>query len=75
MQNGELARSTQRLIEMLRPEKVGTAAQTAMTWFKPLPISSTVVKPIRFPELPPPPAAACDRCRPQGCLPRSMACA
>src|SRR5260221_2759216 len=52
MQNGELARSTQRLIEMLRPEKVGTAAQTAMTWFKPLPISSTVVKPIRFPEIP-----------------------
>src|SRR6266852_345705 len=52
MQNGELARSTQRLIEMLRPEKVGTAAQTAMTWFKPLPISSTVVKPIRFPEFP-----------------------
>ena len=52
MQNGELARSTQRLIEMLRPEKVGTAAQTAMTWFKPLPVSSDVVKPIRFPEFP-----------------------
>src|SRR5882762_11930652 len=52
MQNGELARSTQRLIAMLRPEKVGTAAQTAMTWFKPLPISSDVVKPIRFPEFP-----------------------
>src|SRR6266567_1128627 len=52
MQNGELARSTQRLIEMLRPENVGTAAQTAMTWFKPLPISSTVTKPIRFPEFP-----------------------
>src|ERR1700704_6294800 len=52
MQNGELARSTQRLIEMLRPEKVVTAAQTAMTWFKPLPISSTVIKPSRFPEFP-----------------------
>ncbi|HMI13422.1 MAG TPA: ornithine--acyl-ACP N-acyltransferase OlsB, partial [Bradyrhizobium sp.] len=52
MQNGELARSTQRLIEMLRPEKVGTAAQTAMTWFKPLPISSNVIKPIRLPEFP-----------------------
>src|SRR5712672_2866778 len=52
MQNGELARSTQRLIAMLRPEKVGTAAQTAMTWFKPLPISSSVVKPIRFAEFP-----------------------
>ena len=35
MQNGELARSTLRLIEMLRPENVGTAAQTAMTWFDP----------------------------------------
>src|SRR6266704_1631359 len=52
MQNGELARSPQRLIEMLRPENVGTAAQTAMTWFKQLPISSTVTKPIRFPEFP-----------------------
>ena len=52
MQNGELARSTQRLIEMLRPEKVGTAAQTAMTSFKPLPVSSDVVKPIRFPVFP-----------------------
>ena len=26
---------TQRLIQLLRPENVGTAAQTAMTWFKP----------------------------------------
>src|SRR5882724_9815622 len=53
MQNGELARSTQRLIQMLRPEKVGTAAQTAMTWFKPLPISSGVITPIRrFPSFP-----------------------
>ena len=31
MQNGEFARSTQRLIQMLRPDNVGTAAQTAMT--------------------------------------------
>jgi len=52
MQNGELARSTQRLIAMLRPENVGTAAQTAMTWFKPPPISSNVIKPIRFPRFP-----------------------
>ena len=37
MQNGELARSTQRLIRTLRPENVGTAAQAAITWFKPLP--------------------------------------
>src|SRR5580692_2184522 len=36
---GELARSTHRLIRLLRPENVGTAAQTAMTWLKPLPIS------------------------------------
>ena len=33
MQGDQLARSTQRLIQMLRPENVGTAAQTAMTWF------------------------------------------
>jgi hypothetical protein len=31
MQNGELARSTQRLIEMLRPESRDRCA-TAMTW-------------------------------------------
>jgi putative hemolysin len=35
MQGDGLARSTQRLMQMLRPETVGTAAQTAMTWFKP----------------------------------------
>src|SRR3981081_237394 len=53
MQNGEFARSTQRLIQMLRPENVGTAAQTAMTWFKPLPISPGVIRPIRrFPNFP-----------------------
>jgi L-ornithine Nalpha-acyltransferase len=39
MQNGELARSTQHLIEMLRPENVGTTAQTAMTWLKPIRIA------------------------------------
>ncbi len=54
MQNGELARSTQRLIQMLRPENVGTAAQTAITWFKPQSSPSGVIKPIRFPS---PPAA------------------
>ncbi len=40
MQNGEFARSTQPLFEMLRPEKVGTAVQTAITWplgIKPIP--------------------------------------
>src|SRR6202521_3649357 len=52
MQNGEFARSTQRLIAMLRPENVGTAAQTAMTWLKPQPSPSGVSKPIRFPNLP-----------------------
>jgi putative hemolysin len=52
MQHGELARSTQRLIELLRPEKVGTAAQTAMTWFKPQPSSPHIVKPIRLPDTP-----------------------
>ena len=39
MQNGELARSTQRLIRMLRPENVGATAQAAITWFKPLPVT------------------------------------
>jgi putative hemolysin len=46
MQGDQLARSTQRLMQMLRPENVGTAAQTAMTWFNPLPIS-THIKPIQ----------------------------
>jgi putative hemolysin len=35
MQGDEPARSTQRLMQMLRPEALGTAAQTAITWFKP----------------------------------------
>jgi L-ornithine Nalpha-acyltransferase len=48
MPNGEFARSTQRLIQMLRPESVGTAAQTAMTWLRPLPALPGVIKPIRF---------------------------
>src|SRR5450756_1367769 len=53
MQNGEFARSTQRLIQMLRPENVGTAAQTAITWLKPQPFASGIVKPIRsFPSSP-----------------------
>ena len=47
MQNDELARSTQRLIRLLRPENVGTAAQTAITWFKPAPAASGVIRPIR----------------------------
>jgi putative hemolysin len=39
MQNGELARSTQRLIRLLRPETIGASAQAAVTWFKPLPVT------------------------------------
>ncbi len=39
MQNGELARSTQRLIRLLRPETIGITAQAAMSWFKPLPVA------------------------------------
>ena len=39
MQNGELARSTQRLIQLLRPETIGATAQAAMSWFKPLPVA------------------------------------
>ena len=49
MQNGELARSTQRLFQMLRPENVGTAAQSAITWLKPLPSQPGAIKPIRLP--------------------------
>src|SRR5882757_9790504 len=52
MQGDQLARSTQRLIQMLRPENVGTAAQTAITWFKPQSSPVGVIKPIRFPSLP-----------------------
>src|SRR5438552_5222941 len=52
MQNGDLARSTQRLIQMLRPENVGTAAQTAMTWFKPLPAPPGVKNIQSFPDFP-----------------------
>ncbi len=39
MQNGELARSTQRLIRLLRPKTIGATAQAAITWFKPLPVT------------------------------------
>jgi len=39
MHNGELARSTARLIQLLRPENVGATAQAAMSWFKPLPVT------------------------------------
>ncbi|GAC1345978.1 MAG: GNAT family N-acetyltransferase [Bradyrhizobium sp.] len=53
MHNGELARSTQRLIQMLRPENVGTAAQTAITWLKPPPTPFGLIKPVRnFPNGP-----------------------
>ena len=47
MQGDQLARPTQRLIQMLRPENFGTAAQTAMTWLKPMPLPSGIIKPIR----------------------------
>lgn len=47
MQGDQLARSTQRLIQMLRPQNVGTAAQTAMTWLKPQSPPSAITKPIR----------------------------
>lgn len=39
MQHGELARSTQRLIRLLRPETMSATAQAAITWFKPLPVT------------------------------------
>src|SRR4030081_988750 len=53
MQGDQLARSTQRLIQMLRPEKGGTAAQTAMTWFKPQPSPPSSMNPIQgFPAFP-----------------------
>jgi putative hemolysin len=45
MQGDEPARSTHRLMQMLRPEAVGTAAHTAITWFRPLP---EAVKPGRY---------------------------
>ena len=47
MQNGDLARSTQRLIQMLRPENVGTAAQTAITWLTPPAAPLGVIRPGR----------------------------
>jgi putative hemolysin len=47
MHEEPLARSTQRLIQRLRPGRVGTAAQTAMTWFKPLPSSIRMIKPVQ----------------------------
>jgi hypothetical protein len=53
MQGDQLAWPTQRLIRMLRPENFGTAAQTAMTWLKPPPLPSGIIKPIRsFPTNP-----------------------
>ncbi len=49
MQNGKSARSTQRLFRILRPDNVGTAAQTAITWLKPPPSQPGAIKPIRLP--------------------------
>ena len=48
MQNGEFA---QRFIQMLRPENVGNAAQTAITWLK-LPPAPIGIKPIRLANFP-----------------------
>ena len=48
MQNGEFA---QRFIQMLRPENVGNAAQTAITWLK-LPPAPIAIKPLRFANCP-----------------------
>src|SRR5229473_3193704 len=48
MQNGEFA---QRFIQMLRPENVGNAAQTAITWLKPPP-APIGIKPLRFANFP-----------------------
>jgi hypothetical protein len=44
MQHGEFA---QRFIQMLRPENVGNAAQTAITWLKP-PLAPIGTKPLRL---------------------------
>jgi putative hemolysin len=53
MQGEEPARPTQRLMQTLRPEAVGTAAQTAMTWLKPPLKPPDAVRPVRdFPSLP-----------------------
>jgi putative hemolysin len=53
MQGDELTRSTQRLMQMLRPEAVGTAAQTAITWLKPQLKPAEAVRSVRgFPNLP-----------------------
>src|SRR6266446_4584868 len=48
MQNGEFA---QRFIQMLRPENVGNAAQTAITWLKPPP-ALIGIKPLRLANFP-----------------------
>src|ERR1700738_2923751 len=53
MHGDQLARSTQRLSQMRRRENVGTAAQTAMTWFKPQPSPPSSMNPIQgFPNFP-----------------------
>jgi L-ornithine Nalpha-acyltransferase len=48
MQTGEFA---QRFIQMLRPENVGNAAQTAITWLK-LPPAPIGIKPLRLANFP-----------------------
>ncbi|MDB5634798.1 MAG: hypothetical protein JWR49_3653, partial [Tardiphaga sp.] len=49
MQGNELARPKQGFMQMLRPQNMGAAAHTAITWFKPpLEFAST----IRFPHAP-----------------------
>jgi putative hemolysin len=48
MQNGEFA---QRFIQMLRPENVGNAAQTAITWLK-SPPALIGIKPLRLANFP-----------------------
>jgi len=47
MQDDRLLRPTQRLIEKLRPENMGTAAQTAMTWLRPSPASLASLSSLR----------------------------
>jgi len=51
MHGDELARSAQRLRQMLRPETVGVAAQTAMSWLKP-PLTEIARPSSEFPTLP-----------------------
>ena len=47
MQDDQIARPAQRLIQMFRPENMGTAAQSAMTWLKPSPASLASLSSLR----------------------------